>query len=198
MLGQDAVDVWWVRLADAADARADLLTPAERERFDRYVRDEDRWRFAAGSAVVRLATSGYVGTNAHDIPLDRSCPDCGRPHGRVRLPAAYGLEVSVTHSGEWVGVAFARRPVGLDVERTRPRDDLDGIARLALDPAEAEILAGLPERSRPAAFTRYWARKEAVLKATGEGLRTPPAQVAVSAPDDAPRLLAHAGRPGLA
>ncbi|MFC7480784.1 4'-phosphopantetheinyl transferase family protein [Luedemannella flava] len=97
-----------------------------------------------------------------------------------------------------MGVAFARRPVGLDVERTRPRDDLDGIARLALDPAEAEILAGLPERSRPAAFTRYWARKEAVLKATGEGLRTPPAQVAVSAPDDAPRLLAHAGRPGLA
>ncbi|GAA1769267.1 4'-phosphopantetheinyl transferase family protein [Luedemannella helvata] len=198
MLGEDTVEVWWARLGDVPDARAELLTPEERERFDRYVRVEDARRFAAGSAVVRLATSGYVGKSARDIALDRSCPDCGRPHGRVRLPAEYGLEVSVTHSGDWVGVAFARSAVGLDVERVRPDVDVAGLGRLALAPAERAIVAALPDGDRAAAFTRYWARKEAVLKATGEGLRTAPARVTVTAPGEPPRLLGHAERPELA
>jgi 4'-phosphopantetheinyl transferase len=191
------VDVWWARLGDVTEPRVDLLVGAERDRFAAYRKDDDRRRFATGSAVVRLATGGYLGVPAADVALDRTCPDCGRPHGRVRLPSEYRLEVSVTHSGDWVGVAFARTAVGLDVERIGRARDLDGLARVTLDPAEARVLAGVPEDRRAAAFVRYWARKEAVLKATGEGLRTPPAHVTVSAPDDPPRLTAHVGRPGL-
>ena len=197
VLRDGGVDVWWARLGDVTEPRADLLVGAERERFAAYRRDEDRRRFAIGSAVVRLATGGYVGVPAADVALDRTCPDCARPHGRVRLPPEYRLEVSVTHSGAWVGVAFARTAVGLDVERIGRARDLDGLARVTLDPAETQVLAGVPEDRRSAAFVRYWARKEAVLKLTGEGLRTSPAHVTVSAPDDPPRLTAHVGRPEL-
>jgi len=43
-------------------------------------------------------------------------------------------------------------------------------------------------------FITYWTRKEAVVKATGDGLAVPLREVLVSAPDAAPRLLAYPAR----
>jgi 4'-phosphopantetheinyl transferase len=197
MLDNGAVDVWWARLREVDDPRVDLLTTVELTRFEAYRRDEDKRRFATGAAVVRLATGAYLGMPATDVSLDRTCPDCGRPHGQVRLPREFNLRVSVTHSGDQIGVAFARVPVGLDVERPNRGVDVDGLAKVTLDPAETAVLSGVPEAHRLAAFTRYWVRKEAALKATGDGLRVAPRLVTVSAPDEPPRLTGYAGRPGL-
>ena len=77
----------------------------------------------------------------------------------------------MTHSGELVGVAFSDRPVGLDVEKVDPRLDVDGVARVALSAEEARELKRYDGIAKAQAFTTYWTRKEAVLKATGEGLR---------------------------
>jgi 4'-phosphopantetheinyl transferase len=134
------------------------------------------------------------------VELDRTCPDCGRAHGRVRVAQAdptRRVEVSISHAGSWVLLAAMRRwPIGVDVERSDPGLDHLALASLALNAAETRALAADPDRA--ASFTRKWVRKEAVVKALGDGLRTPLADFEVSAPDAPPSVVAWPTRPGLA
>lgn len=160
------VEVWWGRIGQVRAEFADDLDPVERQRHQAYVRPEDKARFLLGCTIVRRVLARRLALPAASISLDRTCPDCGKPHGKVR---AYGVELSVTHSGELVGVAVSDRPVGLDVEKIDPRIDVDGLARLSLAEDELKALSRHEDRAR--AFTTYWTRKEAIVKATGAGLR---------------------------
>jgi 4'-phosphopantetheinyl transferase len=191
------VHVWW------AEPRLDpawlpLLDAAERDRFKAYRREEDRARFLTGTAVVRHIFGMELDMDPAQVRLDRSCPDCDRPHGKVCLAKGQrsDLEVSVSHSGSWVLVAGYRgHPIGADVERVDPALDHAELARFALTADEIQHLEAAPDK--PTAFTTTWARKEAVVKAIGEGLRTPLAGLQVTAPSEAARLVAWPQRPEL-
>jgi len=190
------VDVWWARRHDAADGHIALLDDTERQRWAGYRRDADRERFLAGCALAKMAIADYSGQRPGDVSFDRTCRNCGRPHGK---PAIRGgrLELSVAHSGDLVAVALATAPVGVDVEqlegRTRPlgRDgDPDALARLTLADTERAALAAVPPPGRARAFLVAWTRKEAVTKATGDGLRAAFRDVIVAADHGRPRLVA--------
>src|SRR5208282_3176253 len=70
------------------------------------------------------------------------------------------LLVAVSHAG----------PVGVDVERVRPMPDAEEIAARFFSPRETAELKALPSDQVPAAFFNLWTRKEACLKATGDGI----------------------------
>ena len=183
-----------VLLARTGTARPDqldqpaLLDDAERGRRGELLRDPDRDRFTVGAVLLRTAVAAETGLPAGQVVVRRDCPGCARPHGRPVLPGT-GLHASVSHSGEVVAVALTRLgPVGVDVEAHVPLDHA-ALHPLLLGPGE---LAGdLGE------FYRTWTRKEAVLKATGDGLRVPMAELSVGPPGRPPRLLAYPGRPDL-
>ena len=190
------VDVWWARRHDAADGHIALLDDTERQRWAGYRRDADRERFLAGCALAKMAIADYSGQRPGDVSFDRTCRNCGRPHGK---PAIRGgrLELSVAHSGDLVAVAVATAPVGVDVEqlegRTRPLGgdrDPDALARLTLADTERAALAAVPPPGRARAFLVAWTRKEAVTKATGDGLRAAFRDVIVAADHGRPRLVA--------
>ncbi|MEV5407320.1 4'-phosphopantetheinyl transferase superfamily protein [Thermopolyspora sp. NPDC052614] len=188
-------EVWWARPDAARPWHRDLFTPDELGRADAYRRRADRDRFTVGCAVSRIVLGRRLGLAPADVPLRRDCDSCGRPHGRPRLPGD-DLHLSVSHSGDWVAVAVTGLgPVGVDVEQHSARA-LD-LAETVLAPAEAAALARLPVGERAAAMIGYWARKEAVVKATGDGLRAPLSGVRVSPPGEPARLLAYDGRPDL-
>ncbi len=193
------VDVWWALRSDRYNRLRPVLSARELARLSMYRTRADRQRFLIGAAVVRLGTARYLGVAADRVQVDRICRMCSRPHGRVRLPAAYGLDVSVAHAGDWIGVAFRRGgPVGLDVEQVSTAWDPAILGSAVLSPTEANALDQLPIADRAAGFLRLWTRKEAVLKATGEGLGTAPSNVVVSAPTLPARLVSHARHPELA
>jgi len=185
------VQVWWARLSqldeslDAATAR--LLVAEELGRAAAYRIPDDRLRFQVGVAVTRLALAAEFDCGPDEIQLDRTCPDCGQPHGKVRPAAPHtGWEVSVSHSGDLVGVAVSTvAPLGLDVEQVRAV--ATSVASLVLTPSEERQVRSAAD------FIRYWTRKEAVVKATGEGLRRPLSQVTVSAPADPAAVLNWSG-----
>jgi 4'-phosphopantetheinyl transferase len=166
-----------------------LLDEVERERRDRYLRTEDRDRFTLGVAVSRLVLGPLLGVPPDRVPLDRACPDCGKPHGRPTV--AGGPQLSVSHSGDRVAVAFASAgPVGVDVEAIRPLDA--GIERHVLAPDES---AASPSGAFDVdSLLSYWTRKEAIVKATGDGLRASMPNITVSAPAEPPRLVAWPNR----
>lgn len=104
-------------------------------------------------------------------------------------------QLSVSHSGEWVVVAFTKSaPVGIDVEQMNPNVDVMKMAEGVLTDIEIAQVMKLPNEQKIEGFLTYWTRKEAVLKATGEGLMIPPVHITVSAPNDPPNLLVFKDR----
>ncbi len=190
--------VWWARRLDASDRHAGLLDDAEHRRWAAYRRDEDRERFLVGCALAKTVLAGYAGLRPADVRFDRTCPQCGRPHGKP-IVAGSAFSHSVTHSGDLVAVAVAvaRTPVGVDVEqldgRVRPLGgggETQALARLVLADDERAALAAVRPSARAREFLTAWTRKEAVTKATGDGLRVSFSDVIIATDEGAPRLVA--------
>jgi 4'-phosphopantetheinyl transferase len=194
-LPDGTADLWWARRQDASDRLAGLLDETERRRWAAYRRPEDRERFLVGCALAKAALARHTGRRPADVRFDRTCGQCGEPHGKPLIEGG-GIEHSVAHSGDLVALAVAGAPVGVDVERLdeRPRPlggdgDPEALARLVLSAAEQAALAAVPPAGRARAFLVAWTRKEAVTKATGDGLRATFSDVVVAADAGPPRLV---------
>lgn len=183
---------------EARDGWIHLLTAVELARMRAYRRPDDQARFLVGCTLIRTLTSRLLGIPADRVSLDRTCSDCGAPHGRVRVvePEA-NLEVSVSHSGDWVLVALSSCPVGVDVEGLNSALDTRTLAPLALSLTERARFSTIPPKLRPAAFITVWCRKEAALKATGDGLRRGLTHVTVADPREPAELISWSARPDL-
>ncbi|UOE21628.1 4'-phosphopantetheinyl transferase superfamily protein [Thermobifida halotolerans] len=189
-------DVWWAAPALASPALLELLDDAERARHARFRLPADRDRYAVAHALARLLCAGAADCDPREVTFLLHCGHCDRPepHGKPRPagPAA-GWEISITHSGERVGVAVSRGPaVGLDVERIAERD-LDGLVSYALTERERAVLDAAADHERAPGFFTYWSRKEALLKATGQGLSGGLTSVEVSGPHEAAAVLSWRG-----
>jgi 4'-phosphopantetheinyl transferase len=177
--------VWVADVARHRPVHDALLDDIERSRAEAFLRPADRSRFVLGVALVKFAVAGIAGLEPAAVHVDRRCDECGRPHGRPRLPGS-DVHLSVSHSGALVVVALTRAgPVGVDVEHRDP-------ARPA---PPADVLTAAEPLGRPQDLLIYWCRKESVVKATGEGLRVPLQEVVVSPADGFPRLVSYQGRP---
>ncbi|GAB3134978.1 4'-phosphopantetheinyl transferase superfamily protein [Amycolatopsis stemonae] len=181
--------VRWSSPLPAEERFLRLLDDVEQGRFEAYRQDADKRRFLTGRVLAKTVAAERLGLAVESVKFDATCEDCGKPHGRPRVPGA-DLTLSISHSGELIGVAATPSvPVGLDVETAGRRAD-DGLIEYALSPAEAAHLTGLSAEEKAAAFFVYWTRKEAVMKATGRGLRIPLKSITFSRFDEPPRLLA--------
>jgi 4'-phosphopantetheinyl transferase len=182
-------DVWWAHPAEETPALYSLLDAVERERYAAYRRDVDKLRFLTGRALIRTAVAAELGIDAGQVRLDSSCFDCGKPHGKPKVVGAE-LEVSISHSGDWVALALTQgEPVGVDVEEVR-QADVDGLAGIAFSAKEKEDFAAVGAAERQGAFFTYWARKEAVVKATGKGMSVPMSKLTLTGHDQPPRVVA--------
>jgi 4'-phosphopantetheinyl transferase len=174
------VDLAW--LDQLRPGHEQWLAASEAARAARFRLRADRDRFVLATAVLRAAVADRTDATPAEVAVDRDCEHCGGPHGRPRLPGT-GLAASITHSGDVVAVALTEgEPVGVDVEAIGTRDYEPLLARVCT-PAER------PHVRTARDFYTVWTRKEAVLKATGSGLRTPMNRVTVTPPGQPPAVL---------
>jgi 4'-phosphopantetheinyl transferase len=165
-----------------------LLCPEERTRAARFKFDGDRIEYVVCRGVLRSLLARYLDGEARGLRFAYSAK--GKPRLAVERNRT-GLEFSVTHShGAAVIAVTWGHPVGVDVERVRPLADLPAMVQTCFAVEEQEEFWSLPKSVQLRAFLTGWTRKEAVLKATGEGLRRPLSSFAVTiTPDKPPRLL---------
>jgi len=196
-LPDGAAQVWWAVPAQARVAHDALLSPDDLERRARLRRADDRDRLTVAYALARLVLARHLGAVAEDIRFERTCLHCGGAHGKPRVAGdAQGLRFSLSHSGDRVALGVLRgAELGVDVEQLKPDLDLDALAGATLAGDEAAELARVGAADRTLAFLTYWTRKEAVLKATGEGLQVPLKHLTVSGLGTPPELRAWTGRP---
>lgn len=163
-------EVWKVDVVAEArrlDRHLARLTGDEAARAARLRREEDRERFVVGRSTRRLLVASRLGVDAETLVFVE-----GR-HGKPGLPAgsqARPLHFNSSHSGRWVLHAIADVEVGIDVERVRPEFARVDDFLWVLSPDERRLVQGAPERCRAAVLATVWVRKEAYVKALGEGL----------------------------
>lgn len=178
-----------VREAEVVDdpRRRHLLDDAERDRADRKRRPAP---FVTAHAIARELLGELTGSDPRSLRFERRCTTCGsRAHGKPSLVHEAPWRFSLSYTGDLAVAAVTRdHEIGVDIEGLDEAafDDFD---RVTLAETEGDHLAGLTGERLLDARARVWARKEAVLKATGHGLVVDPTEVVVSAPSDPPRLL---------
>lgn len=181
-------DVWWANPAEETPALYGLLDEVERGRYTSYRRDVDKQRFLTGRSLIRAVAAAALDIAPGDVTLDSSCFDCGKPHGKPKVVGS-SLEVSISHSGDWVVLAATDgAPVGVDVEEVRAAG-VDDLAGISFSPAEQAVFGTVSEADKRAAFFTYWARKEAVVKATGKGMSVAMSKLTLARHDEEPRVL---------
>ena len=148
---------------------AGWLSPAEHARAARFGREHLRRRYVVGRASLRWALGRALSLPAGAVPIVRG------ERGRPRLDGIDGIDFNISHTGDaaLIGIACGGSRIGVDIERADREVNADGLARKFLTSAERATLASLSPDDRRARFVRYWTCKEALSKATGDGLSAP-------------------------
>ena len=186
-----AIDLWlWGLDCDAAEAArlGQVLSAQERVRAGRFVQDRDRLRFIAGRARLRDILAGIVGTTAATVPLETG------PDGKPFIQG--GPVFNLSHASDLAALVVAGDVsvwLGVDIEGARVIDP--GLDAYAFATEERAALRALDPQDRDRAFFLGWTRKEAVVKATGQGLRADLQSFSVTLdPAAPPRLIRMAGQ----
>jgi 4'-phosphopantetheinyl transferase len=175
------IDIWTAALdrpEEELQRYADLLSGGELARSARFRFARDRKRYVARHAILRMILSAYVRCSPRDVEIRSDLK--GKPYifNRKNSPA---LQFSMSYSAGLALFAFVRfGKIGVDVEQISAFPEMMELAAMNFKPAELQGLAGCSEKTRAELFFSYWGRKEAVLKASGEGLSIPLNQVDVS------------------
>lgn len=185
------VHVWCVflnRTAAGLEALLPTLSPEERARANRFYFIRDKNRFIAGHGTLRAILGRYL--NVAPAKLAFTLGRQGKPELAATF-AASRLHFNLSHSGDIALCAVAYdRVIGVDVEQIRTVVDATQIAKRFFSPWENEAFAAVPDAQKSQAFFNCWTRKEAYIKAIGEGLSCPLDAFDVSlAPGEPARIL---------
>jgi 4'-phosphopantetheinyl transferase len=177
-LPRDHIHVWRVDLGAAVGEDA-WLSADERARAVqlRGARERERWR--NGRFALRRVLADYLGVAPGDLRFG---------YGRHGKPSLHGcdLRFNLSHSEDVALIAVARgRELGVDIERVRAHEP--GVAQLCF--AQEEVMRCERARARARAFYTTWTRKEAYIKALGDGFAAPLVDFEVSGADEPARLV---------
>ena len=178
---QNQVDLWIAALDLSASRLAEFestLSSHERDRAHRFRFELHRHRYIAAHGWLRSVLAGYLARSAEALEFVLS------PRGKPGLSPSSnpgGLWFNLAHSENFAAIAVSKTcDVGVDIEQVRPIPDATDLVRRFFSQSESVVFHSLPEDQRSAAFFNLWTRKEAWLKATGEGIAHLLNQVEVS------------------
>ena len=155
------VDVWLISCEPSEElgSPADLLSVDERERADRFHR------------AMRMILAQYLNVRPQEVSFSSAM---GVKPALASQFRGAGIQFNLSHSSELALLAVAKGAmVGVDVEWINPEFPIDEIAERFFSAAEISVLNALTADERVDAFFSCWTRKEAYIKALGEGLFVP-------------------------
>jgi 4'-phosphopantetheinyl transferase len=173
-MDRDEVHVWYAELAEFRAQMGEylgILADEEKSRAERLYLQRDRERFIIAHGILREILGLYLNRAPNTLSFYNGS------HGKPALefqPGADGILFNISHSHGVALYAITRgRALGIDIELTRSDLDVDQIAERFFSPGEIATLRALPRNLRTHAFFLCWTRKEAYIKAKGEGLSLP-------------------------
>lgn len=167
---EEEVHIWRIALDRGADLGelTGILSADERKRVGRFRFERDRRRAIVRRAALRQILADYL--KASPAELEFSCGPQGKP-ALVEKWAHAVWHFNLSFSHELALCAVARQPLGIDIEWRRPVENAALVAKHFFTPAEVQLQTEAADADP--VFLTHWARKEALIKATGSGLSVP-------------------------
>ena len=187
--------LWAPPLGALAAHGLGVLSEAEVARASRFHFERDRVQFVRSHVAMRHILSWYVSVEPRALRFEANA--FGKPHLAVAGQDGYtDVQFNLSHAGGMALLAVARGvALGVDVEPIRADFAWQPIAKRFFSRRERDDIAGLPEHEQYRAFFRCWTRKEAYIKARGQGLSLPLASFDVSVRPDEPAALLEVRHP---
>jgi 4'-phosphopantetheinyl transferase len=168
ILSEDAIHVWCASLQRSTfeiEQLAASLSQDERTRASRFHFPHHQRRFIVARGLLRRLLADYLQLDPSQIEFSYT------QRGKPEIAKDSLLQFNLSHSEELVVYAFCwHHPVGVDIEYIRLASDIEQIADRFFTKWEYDRLRSLPPAEQTLAFFRCWTRKEAYLKACGDGI----------------------------
>jgi 4'-phosphopantetheinyl transferase len=165
--GPGIAEIWRIHLPSSMDRITELyqiLSFEEKNKASRFYQEKDRHRFIIGKAILKIFLARHL--NIHPQTINFTYELYKKPVLKVgdQIPVHF----NVSHSGDYVLIAFADKPIGVDIEYIDRNLDINEIMNVAF--SNAEIVFMTQQTTCMELFFQLWARKEALLKAASKGL----------------------------
>lgn len=178
ILRQDEVHLWLAFLPQPSQEIAkfwEILNAKERQRANRLIVKQHRERFVVARGMLRQLLANYLDYSADEIKFTQGA------FGKLAIDSSSGnpkcagdIKFNLSHAGDYALFAFAlHRDLGVDIELIRADLAVEEIAQRFFSPVETTELLSLSKEIRAQAFFNCWTRKEAFIKAIGQGLYYP-------------------------
>lgn len=139
-----------------------LLSPDETERAARYHHPNDQLRFGYTRGLLRVLLGQYTNQSPNRIEFVAGI------NRKPELTGSVGWHFNVSHSAHWVLIALGKVPVGVDLERINPDFPFQDVLQASFGPSEQRYINACSDAR--SGFYQLWTRKEALVKATAQGL----------------------------
>lgn len=166
------------------------LAPEERQRAQRFRRSRDRNRWVASRVFLRRCLANALATTPDQISLLTGVNGKPRLHGLCDVPPLY---FNLSHSGDRAIVAISdNSELGIDIEFARHFPDMLRVAQRVFTENERAQLGNSRDADYTRRFYQVWTCKEAVIKASGEGMAADLQQIEIHLQDGGqPQLVRH-------
>ena len=186
-LSEDEVHIWRASLdldEYFQSSFLKVLSPDEKYRAQKFRFAKDNRNFIAARGILRSLLGKYLKISPAEISFQYS------KFGKPGIADNNSLQFNISHSQNIALFAFTKKfPVGVDVELVNHDIEVKDIATKFFSANEVSNLLALPEKQQALGFFNCWTRKEAFIKAVGEGLSFPLNQFEVSLEPDKPAKL---------
>ena len=173
-LGTDQIHIWYCALDQEASRCSELiqtLSLDELIRAKRFRFDRDRENFIVCRGILREILGHYLLVEPSQLQF------CYGKYGKPALTDSFentAISFNLSHSKNLAVYAFTRnREIGVDIEHVHDIPEMEQLAEQFFSAVENTVFHALPDSKKREAFFNCWTRKEAFLKAVGDGLSYP-------------------------
>lgn len=135
-----------------------------KERIERFNNTNARDTSIVAGKLLQEIVENEMGIRVGDLEIVQN------ENGKPSIKSQNDFFYSISHSGDYVGIAYSNRQIGLDIEKIRPCREK--VAKRCFTPDECSYITSVPEREDEF-FCRIWTMKESYLKLLGLGISVP-------------------------
>lgn len=165
-LPEHQVSVFYGNISDfQVDNLLPVLSEKEIARSEEYHLPSDKQNYIVSRAILKRLLSRFSSVDESKIELDYN------RNGKPFLPGNSDLQFNSSHSGDAFAIAFTiGNETGIDIENLNRIPNIQALERMLFTSAELKLFQTLQPNLKQKIFINSWTRKEAVLKASGDGL----------------------------